>query len=49
MFDFGSCLVNNQISIFQDDEEDEVEVEFEATVAVVMGREKQNKCWKNTR
>ena len=47
MFDFESCLDNNQISFFQ--EEDEVEVEVEATVVVVMGREKQNKCLKNTR
>ena len=49
MFDFESCLGNNQISIFQEEEEDEVEVEVEATVVVVMGREKQNKCLKNTR
>ena len=48
-FDFESCLGNNQISIFQEEEEDEVEVEVEATVVVVMGREKQNKCLKNTR
>ena len=43
--DFKSCLDDNQISIFQEEEE----AEAEAMVVVDMGREKQNKYLKNTR
>ena len=44
-FNFESCFDDNQISIFQEEEE----AEAEAMVVVDMGREKQNKCLKNTR